>query len=194
MSAAGRQRANQSFRHAVRSAAALRWQVLKTTLMPAAPAGRPSAAIGAEARPFLARRNDPLAADLFGVQNLHARSRSPSRFPLHKLEVRLPELPGKSAAEYEADPIYFFRCAWVECRQESATETEIGTIVRRRRTPLFCSHLSPAAGTKKLVASFLFPKRRGKLMGAMELCYTKLPLRYGAGELPALGFRHLNTG
>ena len=158
MSAAGRQRANQSFRHAVRSAAALRWQVLKTTLMPAVPAGRPSAAIGAEARPFLARRNDPLAADLFGVQNSHARSRSPSRFPLHKLEATLPELPGKSAAEYEADPIYFIRCAWVEFCQESA------------------------AGTKKLVASFLFPKRRGKLMGAMEFCYTKLPLRYGSAD------------
>ena len=122
MSAAGRQRANQSFRHAVRSAAALRWQVLKTTLMPAVPAGRPSAAIGAEARPFLARRNDPLAADLFGVQNSHARSRSPSRFPLHKLEATLPELPGKSAAEYEADPIYFIRCAWVEFCQNSPRE------------------------------------------------------------------------
>ena len=25
-------------------------------------------------------------------------------------------------------------------------------------------------------------------MGAMEFCYTKLPLRYGSAELPALGF------
>ena len=193
MSAAGRQRANQSFRHAVRSAAALRWQVLKTTLMPAVPAGRPSAAIGAEARPFLARRNDPLAADLFGVQNSHARSRSPSRFPLHKLEATLPELPGKSAAEYEADPIYFIRCAWVEFCQNPPRKRNRNECASTPHTTILFTLVS-CRGNQKARCEFSIPETTRKTHGRDGVLLHQIAFTVRGRRTTCSGFRHLNTG
>ena len=53
----------------------------------------------------MVRRYDPVAVDLFGVQNLHATCGSPSRFLLHALKLVILELRSKPATENEAEPI-----------------------------------------------------------------------------------------
>jgi hypothetical protein len=52
----------------------------------------------------MARRYDPVAVDLFRIQNLHATCGSPSQFLLHMLKLTILELNGKSATENEAEP------------------------------------------------------------------------------------------
>ena len=52
----------------------------------------------------MVRRYDPVAVDLFRVQNLHAMRGSPSRFLLHALKLAILELKSKSATENEAEP------------------------------------------------------------------------------------------
>jgi hypothetical protein len=47
----------------------------------------------------MARRYDPVAVDLFRIQNLHATCGSPSQFLLHMLKLTILELNGKSATE-----------------------------------------------------------------------------------------------
>ena len=54
---------------------------------------------------LMARRYDPVAVDLVGVQNLHATRGSPSRFLLHALKLVILELKSKPATENEAEPI-----------------------------------------------------------------------------------------
>ena len=54
---------------------------------------------------LVARRYDPVAVDLFGVQNPHATCGSPSRFPVHTLKLVILELKSKPATENEAEPL-----------------------------------------------------------------------------------------
>jgi len=51
------------------------------------------------------RQDDPMTVDLCRIQKSHAESGSPSRFPLHKVKLKLTKRLIKSATEIEAEPV-----------------------------------------------------------------------------------------